>query len=107
MFEFKSNLKFKVLLMFTIVFLLVVIGAIFTFQIVLDDLIIKLGSRFAEKQVLYDKERSLNPLLKEIYIAKKLASSKIVINWAKDENNRKYKKLGIRELEKFKNIFSN
>ena len=43
--------------------------------------------RFAEKQVLYDKSSTLQPILREAVLAKQLAKSPTLLQWARNPDN--------------------
>jgi signal transduction histidine kinase len=87
-------------------FLLVAGGAYISFNWVLADIVQRLGTLFAEKQVLYDRERSLRPILREVTLARKLTTSPTILAWAADEEEPAVKARGLRELENFRQAFA-
>ena len=92
--------KFISLLVVGLVLILVV--AIWGGKALLHTIEMQLGSGFSKKQVLYDKERSLRPILKELELTKKLAQSNEIVGWAANETDPKRTKLGLAALEAFR-----
>ncbi|MDX2470989.1 MAG: ATP-binding protein [SAR324 cluster bacterium] len=73
-------------------------GGKFLFRIVETEL----GSGFSKKQVLYDRERSIRPILTELFLTKKLAKSLEISQWAANETSQTSKKLALAKLENFR-----
>lgn len=104
-FLIRKNLPFRflaaitpiIVLLFTILFL---IFNYFTTQII-DDL----SERFVGQQVSYDRGRTLQPLLQEIILARKLAQSTSIIDWALNEDDPEAAERGLAELESFRTTF--
>lgn len=64
--------------------------------------------KFVKKQVLFDKNRTLVPILNELVIVKEMANDKDIINFAKfenEENNQNIKQLEITAFEKYRQKF--
>ncbi|MGB0467159.1 MAG: sensor domain-containing diguanylate cyclase [Pontibacterium sp.] len=61
--------------------------------------------RYAEKQVLYDKSRTLQPIIREMALAQQFASSERLIAWAKNPQDPDHKKAAIAEMERFRKNF--
>lgn len=59
----------------------------------------------AEQQVQFDKQRTLQPLIKEISLARKLAAEPAIINMARNENDPELKRQAIEVLENYRNQF--
>lgn len=85
--------------------LLLVGGSFLGFDQLITKIIDGLSERFAAQQVRYDRGRTLQPLLQEIALARKLARSQAIIEWAQDEENPKKGARGLAELESFRLIF--
>lgn len=62
--------------------------------------------RYAENQVLYDKTRMLQPILREIALTRQLASSQQVRAWARDPENAVLAQNALTELENFRLNFT-
>lgn len=62
--------------------------------------------RYAEKQVLYDKHRMFQPILREIALARQLAASPRIREWARKPEDRTLTKRAIAEMEEFRGNFA-
>ncbi|MCK0165443.1 diguanylate cyclase [Marinobacter sp. S6332] len=69
------------------------------------DLIERWGRQVAEIQVRYDSARLLQSLEREIGLARQMADSTALINWAKDPENQALETNAIREMESFRTNF--
>jgi len=70
-----------------------------------EQLIERIGARFAEKQMLYDKARTLQPLIREIALARQSADSPLLRKWATDERNPELYKRAMEKMEKLRSHF--
>lgn len=61
--------------------------------------------KFVKKQVLFDKNRTLIPILNELAIVQEMANDKDIINLAKFESNPDIKQLGLNALERYRQKF--
>ncbi len=75
------------------------------FSSVSERLVERLGARFAEKQVLYDKARTLQPLIREVALARQMADSPIIKRWAANEQDVRLRQSALEEMEKFRRHF--
>lgn len=64
------------------------------------------AARYAERQVLYDKARTLQPLMREIALARQLASSPQIKDWARRPEEAEARRRGLAELESFRGNFA-
>ncbi|MBI4967128.1 MAG: PAS domain S-box protein [Rhodospirillales bacterium] len=101
----KFGLQGRVLVTTVVVFGISVAAALFAFQVIVNETIIQLGMRIAEKQVLFDRARSLQPLLREVALAQKLAQEPSILAWAKNEADPRLCQQGLEELEGFRRVF--
>jgi diguanylate cyclase (GGDEF)-like protein len=62
--------------------------------------------RYAEKQVLYDKSRMLQPILQEIALARQLAGSQQIREWARSPDDAGLTARAIAEMENFRQNFA-
>ena len=62
--------------------------------------------RYAEKQVLYDKSRMLQPILQEIALARQLATSPQIAEWARHPDDAGQTRRAIAEMENFRHNFA-
>lgn len=58
--------------------------------------------RYAEKQVLYDKSRTLQPILREVALARQLANSQLIKRWARQPDEPELTRQAIGEMENFR-----
>jgi signal transduction histidine kinase len=101
----RLNLQFR--------FLFIIGASVLCFALVIwwvfsqegERLVERLGARFAEKQVLYDKARTLQPLIREVALARQMADSTIIKQWVKNEQNPQLQQLAMAEIEKFRQHF--
>jgi len=70
-----------------------------------ERLVERIGARFAEKQVLYDKARTLQPLIREVALARSMADSAIIKRWVKNEQEPQLRQQAMLEIEKFRQHF--
>ena len=61
--------------------------------------------RYAEKQVLYDKGRTLQPILREVALSRQLASSQPIREWARKPDDAKLTERAVKEMENFRQNF--
>lgn len=62
--------------------------------------------RYAENQVLYDKSRALQPILREIALSRQFARSRLLIEWAHQPDDPGLKARAIDEMEAYRQTFS-
>lgn len=75
------------------------------FDSVAERLLDRVGGRFAEKQVLYDKARTLQPLIREVALAREVASNTAIRQWVRNEGDPKLRLAALAELERFRGHF--
>ncbi|MCX7192900.1 MAG: HAMP domain-containing sensor histidine kinase [Proteobacteria bacterium] len=75
------------------------------FNNVTEHMIERLGVRFAEKQVLYDKARTLQPLIREIALARRMADSDIIKRWAANEQDPQLRAAALSKMESYRHNF--
>ncbi len=64
-----------------------------------------IGRSVVERQAMFDRERILSPLRTEIALAKKLADSPLLVDWALNEQNPALRKAALAELESYRRQF--
>lgn len=62
--------------------------------------------RYAEKQVLYDKSRMMQPILREIALARQLAASSQIREWARQPDAPELTRRAVAEMENFRLNFA-
>lgn len=101
-----SSLRYRVLILVLLGFAAVAIPAYAAFNWIVASTVVQLGTLFAEKQVLYDRYRGLEALMREVSLAEALAGSQSIRDWANDEADPDLKRRGIAELEHFRRSFA-
>jgi len=101
-----QSLRTRILLLTLCAFVAVSVPAYFSFVAIVNATVVKLGTLFAEKQVLFDRYRGLGALMQEVRLAETLARSGVIEAWARNENDPALREKGIAELEHFREAFS-
>lgn len=68
--------------------------------------VVKLGTLFAEKQILFDRYRGLEALMREVSLAETVARAPVIVDWAQDEADTEKAKRGLAELEHYRLSFN-
>lgn len=100
-----SSLRLRVVLLVLAAFVAVAVPAALSFSWLVNATIVKLGTLFAERQVLYDRHRGLEALRREVALAETLARAPAILAWAADETDPEKRARGIAELEHFRTAF--
>jgi hypothetical protein len=99
------QLKYKLFLSFTILYI-IFSTIVWTFSNYKSkEINVNWIEKFVKKQVLFDKNRTLVPILNELAIVEKMVKDKDIINLAKYENDPILKQNGINALEKYREEF--
>ncbi len=101
----QHSLRVRVLVSILAIFAAVAIPAALGFGWIVDRTSEKLGRLYADKQVLYDRHRALEALMREIALAETLARSPAIIEWAELEDDPLRRMRGLAELEHFRQTF--
>jgi diguanylate cyclase (GGDEF)-like protein len=104
--RYARSLRLRVLTLTLGIFAAIAVPACLVFVQVIDHSIVKLGTLFAEKQVLYDRYRGLETLMRETGLAETLARAPAMLDWAADENEPGRRERGLRELEHYRQAFA-
>jgi diguanylate cyclase (GGDEF)-like protein len=99
------SLKTKVLLLMLGVFVAVSVPAYVSFNWIVNSTVLKLGSLFAEKQVLFDRYRGLETLMREVSLAETLGRSPAIREWSLDETSPEKKARALADLEQYRRSF--
>jgi diguanylate cyclase (GGDEF)-like protein len=101
-----ASLRTRVLLLTLLIFAAVSAPAYLAFNWMVDQTIVKLGTLFAEKQILFDRYRGMETLSRESSLAATLARSPIIADWAKDEADPARRARGLAELDHYREAFA-
>ncbi|WP_041798387.1 sensor domain-containing diguanylate cyclase [Rhodopseudomonas palustris] len=103
--QIATSLKTKFLVVTICVFGLVALPAYAAFEFLTRKTVVALGTLFAEKQVLFDRYRGLEALIREVSLAETVARSPAVRAWARDEADPDKTVRGLAELEHYRLSF--
>jgi signal transduction histidine kinase len=104
--ELLHSLQVKFFLLILLGFMVTAAAGFLSFQWVYGRIVEEVGLLFVEKQVLYDRERSLAPIRREVTLARMLAESPAILAWLADESSPEHRARGLRELETFRRSFA-
>ena len=100
-----SSLKNRFLMSTVIVYLATAIIALAGLSWIAERIFVHLGTGFVEKQVLFNKARSIQPLLQEVNLARKMADSPLLRDWAENEADPDLRTRALLELESYRRFF--
>jgi hypothetical protein len=75
------------------------------FQWIIGSTTLTLGTLFAERQILYDRQRGLGALNREVALAETLSRSPVIMDWARAESVAPLRNRGLAELEHYRAAF--
>ncbi|MFC6673143.1 hypothetical protein [Marinobacterium aestuariivivens] len=75
-------------------------------RLLAEDIIEQWAIRYAEKQVLYDKSRALQPIIREIALSRQFADSQQIREWARDPDDEALTARAMTEMENFRLNFA-
>lgn len=99
------NLKTRFLLLATLLVLTASAAAWSVFQRIAETIIEQWGLRLAEIQVRYDSAKLLQPIAREIALARQMADSQVLRRWAKTPEDAGMRVEAIAEMESFRSNF--
>lgn len=99
------NLRPRFLLLTALFFLVVALPSWFAVRSIAEGIVEQWAVRHAEIQVRYDKSRTLQPIMREVALARQLANSLALRRWAADPDNAQLKRQALAEVESFRQNF--
>lgn len=99
------NLRPRFLVFTLLLFAAASIAGWFALLKITDDIVQQWAIRYAQRQVLYDKQRLLQPISREVSLATQLANSQAIKDWASQPNDGNRAQRAITELESFRANF--
>ena len=100
------NLRTRFLLLISALILVGSVVAWAVFHHVARQIVMQWGQRVAEIQVRYDRARLLQPLEREIALARQMADSLVLKRWARSPEDPALEAEAVREMENFRRNFS-
>ena len=102
---FPTSLRARVLALCLASLIAVAIPATAAFFWIVNTSVVKIGTLFAEKQILFDRYRGLESLMREVSLAETVARAPSIMEWAEDEASPDKMTRGIAELEHYRLSF--
>ncbi|MFA6120681.1 MAG: diguanylate cyclase [Sideroxydans sp.] len=96
----KLNTRF--LLLRAAIFLVFAVMCVIAFQSMVSTLNEQWGEQFAHRQVLFDKHRTLSPLIREIKLARQMAAEPALRAMALHENDMAVRQRGLAVMERYR-----
>ncbi len=103
---FVTSLKGRVLVLILAALLAVAVPSAIALSWIVNLTVVKLGTLFAEKQILFDRYRGLESLMREVSLAETVARAPVILEWAADENDPEKARRGLAELEHYRASFA-
>ncbi|MCZ4286508.1 MAG: diguanylate cyclase [Marinobacter sp.] len=99
------SLKTRLLGLAAALMIIVSVASWLAYRELSEDIIERWGQQVAEIQVRYDSARLLQSLEREIGLARQMADSSTLVNWATSPENKSLQRDAIREMESFRSNF--
>ncbi len=96
------KLSVRFYLLITAIFLGLSVVSWLAFRAMVNEINILWGTRFAERQVLFDKHRTLSPLIREIRLARQMAAEPALIEMALHEDDPEVRRRATRVMERYR-----
>lgn len=96
------KLKMRFLLLMILIFIGFMLITWFLSERLTNKLNQEWSEQFAERQVMFDKYRTLAPLIREIALARQMAAEPAIIDMALHENDPEMRRRGIAAMEKYR-----
>ncbi|MEP3350066.1 MAG: GGDEF domain-containing protein [Marinomonas sp.] len=100
------TLQSRFLISITIIFCLTGFFSWVSMKVLAEDIISNWVEIYAEKQLRYDKVRTLLPLIQEVELSKEFAEIDSIQNWANDPDNQELKETALGDAEEYRTRFS-
>lgn len=100
------NLRPRILLLTALLLVASAIAAWWASRELAEQIIEQWAVRYAEKQVLYDKARTLQPIMRETALSRQLVSSERIRAWARRPSDPELTRLAIAEMENYRPNFA-
>ncbi|MBU1217328.1 diguanylate cyclase [bacterium] len=99
------SIKTKLFIFFFILFALFSTGSWFYSKAFNKQLNEEWAERFIQKQIIFDKYRTLSPIMKEVALVKKMSQDSSIIEMALNEDDVETRENGIKAFENYRLIF--
>lgn len=99
------NLRPRFLLLTLLFFVAVAVPSWWGVRMLAEGIVEQWAVRYAERVVLYDKSRTLQPILREVALSRQLAQSQYLREWARAPDDAELTRRAITEMESFRENF--
>ncbi len=99
------KLKPQFMLVTALVFIVTAGAVSWSVRTLAEGIIEQWAPRFITKQTLYDKSRTLQPILRELALSRQLATSNVIKQWAHYPHNEALQDVALDELENYRQNF--
>ncbi|MBI9089330.1 MAG: hypothetical protein JEZ12_08940 [Desulfobacterium sp.] len=99
------NLKPSFMLLTALLFIASAAAVSWSVRTLAEGIIEQWAPRFIAKQALYDKSRTLQPILREVALARQLSTSQFIIDWARHPDDPELTRDALVELEHYRRNF--
>ncbi|MAC47534.1 MAG: GGDEF domain-containing protein [Oceanospirillum sp.] len=96
------SLKLRFFLLSALLLLISSIAVWSSVKTLAEQIIEEWALRYAEKQVLYDRERTLQPIMREIALALQFAKSSSLVAYARNPDDGTLRRAALQEMENFR-----
>ncbi len=100
------NLKPRILLLTGLLMVASASAAWYASRQLAEGIVEQWAVRYAEKQVRYDKARTLQPILREVALSLQLANSPVIRHWARHPEHAEATRKAIAEMENYRSNFA-
>ncbi len=100
------NLKPRFLLLTGLLVVASATAAWYASRQLAENIVAQWAVRYAEKQVLYDKSRLLQPIVREMALSRQFANSQEIRAWARDPGDPKLTRRAFAEMENYRQNFA-
>lgn len=100
------RLQSRFLTSITLIFIFTGVFSWVSMKVIAEDIIASWVKIYAEKQLRYDKVRTLLPLINEVELSKEFSEIESIKAWAFDPNNKNLREKALQDAEEFRTRFS-
>lgn len=101
----RLNLKLCFMLLTALLFVASAAAVTWSVRTLAEGIIEQWAPRFITKQALYDKSRTLQPILREVALSRQMATSRFIRDWARRPDDPELTRIALGELENFRQNF--
>ena len=102
----RLSLQIRFLLIFVASSLFLALVIWIVFNSVTERMMERIGARFAEQQVLNDKAHTLQPLIRKVTLARKMANNAVIKRWVANEQDPQLHRQALAEMEILRRDFN-